>query len=64
MTLMNFLILLIISLLLIAIVMLSFGIGILLGKKNMIKQDSCSRNTKEDGIFPGCGCGLEHCCTR
>jgi len=61
---MNFLTLLIVCLVLIGISMLSVGMGLLLGRRNTIQHGSCSRNLTHDGITPGCGCGVENCCTR
>ena len=61
---MNFMTLLLVSLVLIAFAMLSIGIGLLLGRRNTIQPGSCGRNLTHDGITPGCGCGIESCCTR
>ncbi|MBN2272975.1 MAG: hypothetical protein JXR41_03390 [Bacteroidales bacterium] len=61
---MNFLKLFIISLVLIAVIIFLIGIGIFIGRKKPIKQQSCDRDITNDGILPGCGCGIDECCSR
>jgi hypothetical protein len=59
---MNFLTLLIVSLILITISMMAIGINLLLGRKSTLKAGSCGAEFTPDGERTSCGCGAANCC--
>ena len=63
MTVMNFLTLLIVSLILITISIMAIGINLLLGRNRTLKAGSCGAGFTTDGERTSCGCGAASCCT-